>query len=1052
MRTATLACCLCLLIIPATAQESLVFGSHHRGWADSLAKRIEILFVVDEEGLIDAQEIAAQIDAKSHFFERDGAESDDELSKELSRVDVVVFSTQAWHEIPISRQAIILDKVSTGLGLVVLGREANKVSLSDEADWSQDPVPGLGEFAYAPSFDWQAAHHGEGRILVGTNPVDSEFHKLVPVIHAPSIHSKRHYDYQLSDAVRGIVWATGHSSGVHIKSIEHLKAPPPSVAEIPPHLPAEYMQYMADAQMKSTLDVIQLELEAPSEEQLSVSVRVRREDDPRPWEAYDIAFIPEGSTYAIFHLPLGRGSSLLDVWVTQDRKTLDWKSARVNVERWPMLEGAQFSRQLVNRNDSIDVTYEVRQNLFSPEATFAHLSVTDSLGRIIAYSVHTIPPEGGQHTSRIAWSDALTRLLNVDVFLSRGNSRELSPVERRMASQAQTQVVVQGLRPDGLQWVIPHAATSEPYNHGFLAQARGNGVTVIHSGFGGGTETAAVEANLRSLVTYPKLSESLGDDAACFATSRWRQQQFEIASSWSKWATGLGIRDVTIPWTIADTRLCECSECTELLRDRLKDYYPNLNALNRSWNTDYSNWSTVKVSGEPTEGATQLDLERARIDLVNHADSTVLKLLSELIPKANPTVIAQNMSWAAGTRVSQFGASFAHDDSASSLRHSSYRNTKSISGLLSSPNSTVQLPWLALFDGHASIHTDPDSIKEESLLDSLSQARDGIDTLLMNCQAQAPVIAIYENIPTWLAASQRDRHVLRRTHSKIIRTLNKLALPHQFYSYEQLMNTDSDQPNIILLPRTIALSGEERKALKALSLNGVRVITDTDSGHLNEHGNPFDGPQLEIGALIDFNDPESLSIALESDAEELSLERSSPPGNDSKTDATTEWRKFRFGAAEIFMALQRDMDQSERPEIRLDENKFGFDLIAAAPLGSRRQRLHLNNWGVSLLTVLPYRVSRVLLETPEVVAAGQRLPFRATVKSYDDLPNDHLLEIQLRDPQGEVMKHYEATLVLEDGTGESYIPLALNESPGDYTIHVRDLFSGITTTATVTII
>jgi len=105
-----------------------------------------------------------------------------------------------------------------------------------------------------------------------------------------------------------------------------------------------------------------------------------------------------------------------------------------------------------------------------------------------------------------------------------------------------------------------------------------------------------------------------------------------------------------------------------------------------------------------------------------------------------------------------------------------------------------------------------------------------------------------------------------------------------------------------------------------------------------------------------------------------------------------------------------------------------------------------------MAVTLPYEMSRIVLDVPARGQPGQRLEILATVKTKGALPGTHLLHVRVLDPSGRELMLYGRTIIARDGLGATYIPLAYNDLPGDYTVIVRDVLSGVEAVGTVEVI
>lgn len=160
---------------------------------------------------------------------------------------------------------------------------------------------------------------------------------------------------------------------------------------------------------------------------------------------------------------------------------------------------------------------------------------------------------------------------------------------------------------------------------------------------------------------------------------------------------------------------------------------------------------------------------------------------------------------------------------------------------------------------------------------------------------------------------------------------------------------------------------------------------------------------------------------------------------------------FAYGAARMHVFLRPPDAAGGRRSVRYRGagNEHVYNPLDAPGEASGAARERLAPGDVACFTVLPYEVSRVAIDVPENVTQGRRLPVRLAVKTRGDLPGDHVLHLQLFNPDGERLRHYERAVVAKDGSVETYIPLAFNETLGEHRLVVRDALTGVRAEASV---
>lgn len=125
---------------------------------------------------------------------------------------------------------------------------------------------------------------------------------------------------------------------------------------------------------------------------------------------------------------------------------------------------------------------------------------------------------------------------------------------------------------------------------------------------------------------------------------------------------------------------------------------------------------------------------------------------------------------------------------------------------------------------------------------------------------------------------------------------------------------------------------------------------------------------------------------------------------------------------------------------------------AEMPHAVKRLAIKLRPGEVAVVAILPYEVSRIVIDAPAAVPAGRRLTVRASVKTKGALPGDHVLRMTIQGPASKRLDHYSRTIIAPEGEGVAWIPLAYNDTPGKYRVSVRDLFTGIESSAEISVV
>jgi len=103
---------------------------------------------------------------------------------------------------------------------------------------------------------------------------------------------------------------------------------------------------------------------------------------------------------------------------------------------------------------------------------------------------------------------------------------------------------------------------------------------------------------------------------------------------------------------------------------------------------------------------------------------------------------------------------------------------------------------------------------------------------------------------------------------------------------------------------------------------------------------------------------------------------------------------------------------------------------------------------------LPYRVKDVSIGGPHEVRQGDLLRLEIAVNANDGKPGTHVVHVSVLGPADDTVRrreriHYARNLRAEDGRARTTIPLAHNDTPGEWTIVAKDAATGVTGRKTV---
>lgn len=348
--------------------------------------------------------------------------------------------------------------------------------------------------------------------------------------------------------------------------------------------------------------------------------------------------------------------------------------------------------------------------------------------------------------------------------------------------------------------------------------------------------------------------------------------------------------------------------------------------------------------------------------------------------------------------------------------------------------------------------------------------RAGFADLFLKAEPAEALVAVYDSRPSEL---------LRGVNSSQPRPLDAVLEMLERLGYGSVLVSSADAPHealdgykCLILPGVDVLSGREIERMRAFVRGGGVVIADTIPGQYDEMGRLRENPPLSE-LFVPMAPPEAEAVAdgdaaLREEPKAHVMNQSFGEGFadvtrsllegvlrragcaevmtvDSKQPFAGQRFRFLYGSARIYAALAApDQPGRVKYQIGLPETDYVYDMQT----GLEVRRPDRIGWraepgSAALFSALPYRVTAVQAVVPEKVRPGNRLNVIVDVHTQDRLPGTHLAHVRLRPLGGAPIPYYDKAVVCDAGRGETYIPLALNETPGFYKVVVRDVLTGI---------
>ncbi len=440
------------------------------------------------------------------------------------------------------------------------------------------------------------------------------------------------------------------------------------------------------------------------------------------------------------------------------------------------------------------------------------------------------------------------------------------------------------------------------------------------------------------------------------------------------------------------------------------------------------------------------------------------------------------------------------------LRSYASGETRTMLGIDGGGGARAGLPWRALlngFDGVRLVRAEsaapcpsvasgalgPDSRPRrwfERVAAEVAEVRSGYGLLFAKATREPADIAVYDNRASHHVNSLRSVRGASSEDSEaaLALALNELGYAFDFVSSEDALAGGLDHYRTLVLPMVSVLSDRELAVLSEFASGGKLVVADVLPGAYGEHGTPRANPPLSqlfraaepveglepawiiqrgsgfFGAMLGepfpaLNSVEELASELErllADSGSVKAGETLPLEAEGLRGARTA---YRYGNARILAFTNVDDGKSNERKIRVD---LGREMFAYASRrgelvrGGKRYSFRLRPGEVELIAFLPYEVTRLVLDVPEAVRQGRRLHVGIGIRTREKLPGNHVVHVSLATRLGEPIPYYSRSLECEAGQGLASIPLALNETPGEYTVTVRDAMTGFVETAPVDVI
>ena len=284
--------------------------------------------------------------------------------------------------------------------------------------------------------------------------------------------------------------------------------------------------------------------------------------------------------------------------------------------------------------------------------------------------------------------------------------------------------------------------------------------------------------------------------------------------------------------------------------------------------------------------------------------------------------------------------------------------------------------------------------------------------------------------------------------------LEELLYQYDFIAPEQISQGILDSYKVLFLPGSIALSENTALVLKNFAANGGRIISDFQPGIYDELGRRRSTPasqawpekQLTIINKI-FNDKD---LTQKQQIQLLLQQADSQPilkCLDVEKFSGREAMHFSNDNMHVYAILRnftRGSDAEEQ-EFTLPTSGYLYDLREGSCLGkTNRFSYQVPNGEAAIFGHYPYQVEALEIKAPATVQAGSDLKAQIRIKiSTGANAGKHVFHVELLPPSGLSRFFLQRNLVAPAGKLDFTFRMAVNDTPGNWRLRVKDVLSGM---------
>ena len=279
-----------------------------------------------------------------------------------------------------------------------------------------------------------------------------------------------------------------------------------------------------------------------------------------------------------------------------------------------------------------------------------------------------------------------------------------------------------------------------------------------------------------------------------------------------------------------------------------------------------------------------------------------------------------------------------------------------------------------------------------------------------------------------------------------ITLLERLGYQYNLIDEQKIRLGELNGYRVLILPTTGSLEEDVYRMIEAFVDSGGGLIAD-NSHSFGNHERLFSRDR-DSGGRVLLLDTQLEQGKLEVMIETTLREMGSAPVIEMATKNGEPFRGerfgYRYGEAHVFGLLADWTKGRQSYRVTIPTGFHTYDPLTGLVLSKKSTfKTKISPGAAQFMTALPYEVTGLEVSVAGDGIPGKRLPVRVRVQTKGALCGIHLVQVQLI-PEGVfTVKQDPVLLRCPTGVGETYLPLAHNETTGPYTLVARDLLSGV---------